>query len=106
MQVSLLKELIHPCIVRLEKSLYVRGELYLVCEYMDNDLKKYMDDIVGNMRPELLKSYAYRLIESVRYCHAHRILHRDLKPQNILIGRNGRLSSSSSSFCRLVGMSL
>ncbi|ETO29677.1 hypothetical protein RFI_07445, partial [Reticulomyxa filosa] len=89
--VSLLKELEHPCIVELERSLYIDGDLYLVFAFMDNDLKQYLDNSEKNLEMSLVKSYAFLLIEGVRHCHSRRVLHRDLKPQNILISKEGDL---------------
>jgi len=34
-----------------------------------------------------LQSYLYQILRGVAYCHSHRFLHRDLKPQNLLIDR-------------------
>jgi len=87
-EISLLKELQHPCIIPLLRSIYEHGELYLVFEYMTCDLKQYLDKSLKEkeyLTLIKLKQLSYYLIEGVRYCHAHRILHRDLKPQNILI---------------------
>jgi cyclin-dependent kinase 2 len=33
----------------------------------------------------LVKLYLYQMLAGIAYCHAHRVLHRDLKPQNLLI---------------------
>ena len=90
-ELSLLNVCKHPCIVKLEKSLCIKGELWLVFEYVKNDLKKYLDGLRSPLKTRALKILSYMLIEGVKFCHARRILHRDLKPQNILISQDGQL---------------
>ena len=66
--------------------------LYLVFEWLDQDLKKYMDTCgVGGMKPELVKSYMFQLVRGMDFCHRRGVMHRDLKPQNLLINRAGEL---------------
>lgn len=47
-----------------------------------------------------------QLIKGVYYLHAHRILHRDLKPQNLLIDRNGELKLADFGLARAFGIPL
>jgi len=35
----------------------------------------------------LLQTFLYQILRGIAYCHSHRVLHRDLKPQNLLIDR-------------------
>ncbi|CAM8979343.1 unnamed protein product [Rhodiola kirilowii] len=92
-EVSLLRMLSRdPHIVRLldvkEGKKEDKTILYLVFEYMDTDLKKYIRTFRGNPQPipsQNVKSLMYQLCKGVSFCHAHGVLHRDLKPHNLLM---------------------
>lgn len=90
-EISLLKELRHPNIVTLEDVLMEEARLYLIFEFLSMDLKKYMDSLgSGNMMdPDLVKSYLFQITNAILFCHKRRVLHRDLKPQNLLINKKG-----------------
>jgi len=103
-EISLLKELNHPNIVRLEDVLHNKNRLFLVFEFIDYDLKKYLDSIKANMSAMLLKSYLYQLLRSIFYCHGHRVLHRDLKPQNLLLDKHGQLKLADFGLARAFGV--
>lgn len=89
-EICLLKELRHRNVVHLEDVVHSKNRLYLVFEYIDFDLKRWLENtsVVG---PDLVKSYLFQLIRAMYFCHSRRILHRDLKPQNLLITRDGLL---------------
>ena len=124
-EISLLKEMQDPNIVRLFNIVHADGhKLYLVFEFLDLDLKKYMEALPvsdggrGNPLPKgsdvgrlglgenMVKKFMSQLVEGVRYCHAHRILHRDLKPQNLLIDRDGNLKLADFGLARAFGVPL
>jgi len=102
-EISLLKELQHPNIVSLNDVVHNDSKLYLVFEFLDQDLKKYMDSVT-KLQPNLIKSYMYQLLKGIEWCHAHRVLHRDLKPQNLLIDRNGWLKLADFGLARAFGV--
>mmetsp|Transcript_21890 Transcript_21890/g.43437 ORF Transcript_21890/g.43437 Transcript_21890/m.43437 type:complete len:326 (+) Transcript_21890:89-1066(+) len=111
-EISLLRELQHPNIVQLKDVLHQDRKLYLVFEFLDQDLKKYMDAIGGgkmtkgtvSMNPMLVKSYMWQLLEGIAFCHRHRVLHRDLKPQNLLIDKHGTLKLADFGLARAFGV--
>lgn len=107
-EISVLKEINHDNIVGL-RDVYVSlsGNLYLVFELLDLDLKKYMDRTRGHrMDPALVKCYLHQMLSGAEACHAYRFIHRDLKPQNILIARDGRLKLADFGLARAYNVPL
>ena len=105
-EVSLLKELNHPNIVRLQDVIMQESRLYLIFEFLTMDLKKYLDTIPAKemMNPNLVKSYTYQILQAMLFCHQRRVLHRDLKPQNLLIDKNGAIKLADFGLARAFGI--
>jgi cyclin-dependent kinase len=103
-EISLLKELQHPNIVRLYDVVHTERKLTLVFEFLDQDLKKYLDVCDSGLGLPILKSFLYQLLTGVAYCHHHRVLHRDLKPPNLLINREGQLKLADFGLARALGI--
>lgn len=103
-EISLLRELNHPNIVDLKDVVHADAKLYLVFEFLDQDLKKYMDTVGKKLKPMLIKSYLYQILQGITFCHRRRILHRDLKPQNLLIDRQGTLKLADFGLARAFGV--
>eukprot|EP00632_Arachnochrysis_sp_CCMP2950_P003959 CAMPEP_0185704084 /NCGR_PEP_ID=MMETSP1164-20130828/16229_1 /TAXON_ID=1104430 /ORGANISM="Chrysoreinhardia sp, Strain CCMP2950" /LENGTH=377 /DNA_ID=CAMNT_0028371423 /DNA_START=253 /DNA_END=1386 /DNA_ORIENTATION=+ len=103
-EISLLKELQHPNIVRLYDVVHTERKLTLVFEFLDQDLKKYLDVCDRGLDGPILKSFLYQLLNGVAFCHTHRVLHRDLKPQNLLINREGKLKLADFGLARAFGI--
>ncbi|XP_071942710.1 cyclin-dependent kinase 2-like isoform X1 [Antedon mediterranea] len=104
-EIALLKELNHDNIVRLLDVIHNEKKLYLVFEFLNQDLKKYMDSAPPSGLPlSLVKSYLYQLLQGVACCHSHRVLHRDLKPQNLLIDKNGSIKLADFGLARAFGL--
>ncbi len=92
------------CIHRLYDVVHAERKLTLVFEYLDQDLKKYLDVCEGGLDLDIVKSFLFQLLTGVAYCHHHRVLHRDLKPQNLLINREGDLKLADFGLARAFGI--
>lgn len=105
-EISLMKELKHNNIVRLHDVIHTETKLVLIFEYCEQDLKKYMDTNGdrGALDPATVKSFMYQLLKGTAFCHENRVLHRDLKPQNLLINRKGELKIGDFGLARAFGV--
>ncbi|KAH8400497.1 hypothetical protein KR222_002158 [Zaprionus bogoriensis] len=105
-EISLLKELKHPNIVCLEDVLMEENRIYLIFEFLSMDLKKYMDSLPPekNLDSQLVRSYLYQITNAILFCHRRRVLHRDLKPQNLLIDKHGIIKVADFGLGRSFGI--
>jgi negative regulator of the PHO system len=105
-EISLMKELKHTNIVRLHDVIHTETKLVLIFEYCEQDLKKYMDahGDRGALDPMTVRSFMYQLLKGTAFCHENRVLHRDLKPQNLLINRKGELKLGDFGLARAFGV--
>src|SRR5437762_1624926 len=88
-EIALLQELHHENIVELKDIVHGENKLYLIFEYFNLDLKKYLDVNGGPLTAAATKNLLYQLLQGLVHCHKRRIMHRDLKPSNLLIDQKG-----------------
>ncbi|CAF3542624.1 unnamed protein product [Rotaria sordida] len=89
-EATILKQLNHSNIIKLQDIFLTNERCYFLLEYMDEDLKRYLD----RNRPldrQIIKSFMYQLFDAIFYCHKHRIIHRDIKPHNILVNHENQI---------------
>lgn len=86
---QILAELQHPYIARLhDGGITPEGDLYLVMEYVDGrPIHRYCEERQLSI-PERLGLFLH-ICEAVQFAHQHFVVHRDLKPDNILVAADG-----------------
>ena len=68
--------------------------------------KKLLSEYLLTFCPMLLspQSYLYQITNAMYFCHSRRILHRDLKPQNLLIDEQGLIKLADFGLGRAFGI--
>lgn len=93
-EISIMKLVRHPCVVRLYEVLASRTKIYIILEYITGG--ELFDKIVrnGRLSEAEARKYFHQLIDGVDYCHSKGVYHRDLKPENLLLDSQGNLKIS------------
>src|SRR5437762_7219665 len=90
----------HPNIV----SIYDRGEAegtyYIAMEYLDGRSLKELIVSRGSAPIRTAIEYARQLLGAIGFAHRHGIVHRDIKPHNVLVGPEGRLKVTDFGIAR------
>ncbi len=81
----------HPNII----AVYDRGEAdgrpYIAMEYLQGRTLKQVIQKEGPLPPERAIAVAMQVLSGLRYAHEHGVVHRDVKPHNVLVGDDGRI---------------
>uniref|UniRef100_H0ZIR7 Cyclin dependent kinase 15 n=1 Tax=Taeniopygia guttata TaxID=59729 RepID=H0ZIR7_TAEGU len=99
-EASLLKCLKHANIVLLHDIIHTKETLTFVFEYMHTDLAQYMVQHPGGLHACNVMLFMFQLLRGLAYIHQQHILHRDLKPQNLLISCLGELKLADFGLAR------
>ncbi|XP_031427350.2 cyclin-dependent kinase 6 [Clupea harengus] len=95
----------HPNIVKLlDVSACVRNQsldLTLVFEYIDQDLTTYMNCAENGLSREKIKDVMRQLLKGLDFLHSNMLVHRDLKPDNILVSSHGEVKIADFGLARI-----
>ena len=106
-EIKILKILNHKNVVRLKEIVTSKGSdynqgkgsIYMVMEFLEHDLTGLTDAGQKFTVPQI-KCYMKQLLEGLAYCHAQKVLHRDIKGSNLLISNDGQLKLADFGLAR------
>ncbi|XP_049866627.1 serine/threonine-protein kinase fused [Pectinophora gossypiella] len=95
------RQLDHPNIIRMIDSFDTDTELVVVTEYAEKELHSILAK-EGCLNEEQVRKITWDLVSALYYLHSHRVLHRDLKPQNVLLDSLGRAKLCDFGLARIM----
>ncbi|XP_013410282.1 cyclin-dependent kinase-like 4 isoform X2 [Lingula anatina] len=101
-EIRMLKQLKHPNLVNLSEVFKRKKRLHLVFEYVDHTVLNELDRNPKGVPEPLTKKIIHQTLLAVNFCHAHNCIHRDVKPENILITKQGVVKLCDFGFARLL----
>ncbi|KCV68723.1 CMGC/CDK/CDK7 protein kinase [Fonticula alba] len=99
-EVRALREMNHVNVIQLLDAYIESHNMHMVLEFLDHDLKNLIEERSIIFSAEHIKSWMLMTLRGVHHCHVNGILHRDLKPDNLLISAGGVLKVADFGLAR------
>ncbi|CAB3230579.1 unnamed protein product [Arctia plantaginis] len=99
-EIRMLKKLRHDHLVNMIEVFRRKRRFYLVFEYLDHTLLDELEASTGGLGEDTAKKHLYQLLKGIDYCHQNSIIHRDVKPENVLVSNNGIVKLCDLGFAR------
>jgi serine/threonine protein kinase len=100
-EIDILRTMKHRNVIKMCDAFETEREFCVVMEYARGELFEVLED--DRTLPETeVREIARQLVAALNYLHSNRVIHRDMKPQNVLIGRDGVVKLCDFGFARSV----
>ena len=99
-ELKVLQLLHHDNIVEFKEAFKRKNNLFLVFEFIDRNLLELLEEQPNGLEHQLIKNLIYQLCKAVKYLHEQNIIHRDVKPENLLITNSMKLKLCDFGFAR------
>lgn len=96
-----LRRLRHENLVNMLEFTRRRRRLYIVFEFVDGTVLDYMESQPERkIEPIIAKEITWQLLRALEFMHQHRMIHRDVKPENVLFSQEGVAKLCDFGFAR------
>ncbi|KAK2575438.1 hypothetical protein KPH14_011176 [Odynerus spinipes] len=92
----------HPNLVNLLEVFRRKRKLHLVFEYCEHTLLNEMEKFPHGCPDLMIKQLTWQILQGIAYCHRLGCVHRDVKPENILITAEGVVKLCDFGFARML----
>lgn len=99
-EIRTLKQLKHPNLINLIEVFKRKKRLHLVFQYVDHTLLNELEQNPKGLKRSQVVEFTWQLLQAVNFCHERNFIHRDVKPENILITKTRQLKLCDFGFAR------
>lgn len=104
-EIKMLTMLRHDNLINLLEVFRKKKKLYLVFEFVERTLLNDLEKHVYGLELMTAKEYLWQILIAVEFCHSLQVIHRDVKPENILISKNNVVKLCDFGFARTIANS-
>jgi cyclin-dependent kinase-like len=101
-ELTMLQKLKHQNIVGLRETFRRKGKLYMVFDFVEKNILQLLEENPDGIDVNLVRSYTYQLVRAIYWCHENDVIHRDVKPENLLISSDNVLKLCDFGFARSI----
>ncbi|XP_022534793.1 cyclin-dependent kinase-like 1 isoform X2 [Astyanax mexicanus] len=101
-EIRMLKQLKHVNLVNLLEVFRRKRRLHLVFEFCEQTVLNELDKHPKGVPEAQLKSIIWQTLQAVNFCHKNNCIHRDVKPENILLTKTGIIKLCDFGFARIL----
>ena len=101
-ELAMLQMLRHENVVEFQEAFVSKGNFFLVFEYVEKNLLEVLEESPKGLSPKLIRSFIFQMCKAVSYLHKNNMIHRDVKPENLLIDENLNLKLCDFGFARKI----
>ena len=101
-ELKMLQMLKHENVVDFQEAFIYKENLFLVFEYVEKNLLEVLEKYPEGLNPKLIRSFVFQMCKAVHYLHTKNIIHRDVKPENLLVDENMNLKLCDFGFARKI----
>ena len=103
-EVKALKYLQHTNVVGFKEAFKRDKKLHIVFEYVDQTVLELLENSNNAMglNLEVIRKLIFQVLKALEYLHDNKVIHRDVKPENLLVDKKGTLKLCDFGFARKI----
>uniref|UniRef100_A0A8C7J8R1 Cyclin dependent kinase like 3 n=1 Tax=Oncorhynchus kisutch TaxID=8019 RepID=A0A8C7J8R1_ONCKI len=99
-EIKLLRKFRHENLVNMLEVFRFKKRLYVVFEYIDRTVLEDLERYPRGLDSKRLRKYMFQILRAMDYLHTSNIIHRDVKPENVLVSNSGVVKLCDFGFAR------